>query len=65
MNAIGNHFDSHVLKCKNAFYCARHLKFAVLVNHRHGIVEVCGMSHTSIVAGHHVLVSGACVGNGR
>lgn len=32
-----------------------------LVNQSHGIVEACGMSHTSIVAGHHVLVSGARV----
>ena len=52
-------------KGKNAFNRTRNFEFTIFVNYRHRIVEVCGMSHTSIVAGHHVLISGARVGNGR
>ena len=59
--AVGNHLHGHVGKGIDALHGAGNLKLMLLVDDRHGVVEVCGVLHASLVSCHHIFVCGACV----
>ncbi|EJW99427.1 hypothetical protein EVA_12466 [gut metagenome] len=64
MDTVGNTFYGHVLFGEDAFYSTYFLKFAVLVNDRHRVVEVGSMGHAGFLGSLHFAELGAGVGNG-
>ena len=64
VDAVGNHFNGHVLFGEDAFNGASHFELAILIDHGHGVVEVCGVGHAGFVGAVHVFVGGAGVTDG-
>ena len=65
MYAVGNHFNRHVFLCKDALNGTRHFEFPVFVDYGHSVVKMRGMRHAGFVGRMDILVSGACMSDGR